>query len=335
MVFYTGQQLSHIKVPNIIVTMSLYAAGLNAWSQLDFDTTKKDQQPDDIFTFTCLLEDKDIDYIRPFPSYTQVYTTTTPFSPTYTAGLVPKLHQQLSTSHPDHYHHFAEASNDIVVVPNHPTNPHPLQYPSLTTLLSPSSQPISYLTLHLSQITPYATGFLALSPPPESHVLSWGDPRYPPLLSRPCSPSQPPHHPHPIPDLSSLPTGPVTKLSSSPSGYLVAALTAGHDLYLWGHPSRCSTWYPDIPDSPEPVVIGDDSEKDIKDVAVGQSHVLVLTTDDEIWGRGDNSSGQLGLGRETKLVTEWTRLKGEFDHDKKKIKGVWAGERNSFVVVQP
>ncbi|CAP70734.1 uncharacterized protein PODANS_3_7960 [Podospora anserina S mat+] len=199
--------------------MSLYAAGLNAWSQLDFDTTKKDQQPDDIFTFTCLLEDKDIDYIRPFPSYTQVYTTTTPFSPTYTAGLVPKLHQQLSTSHPDHYHHFAEASNDIVVVPNHPTNPHPLQYPSLTTLLSPSSQPIS--------------------------------------------------------------------------------------------------------------------EKDIKDVAVGQSHVLVLTTDDEIWGRGDNSSGQLGLGRETKLVTEWTRLKGEFDHDKKKIKGVWAGERNSFVVVQP
>ncbi|KAK4678475.1 hypothetical protein QC764_307960 [Podospora pseudoanserina] len=284
MVFYTGQQLSYIKVPNIIITMSLYATGLNAWSQLDFDTTKKDQQPDDIFTFTCLLEDKDIDYIRPFPSYTLVYTTTTPFSPTYTAGLVPKLHQQLSTSYPDHYHHFAEASNDIVVVPTHPTNPHPLQYPSLTTLLSPSSQPISYPALHLSQISPYAT---------------------------------------------------VTKLSSSPSGYLVAALTAGHDLYLWGHPSRCSTWYPDIPDSPEPVVMGDDSEKDIKDVAVGQSHVLVLTTDGEIWGRGDNSSGQLGLGRETKLVTEWTRLKGEFDHDKKKIKGVWAGERNSFVVVQP
>ncbi|KAK0674583.1 regulator of chromosome condensation 1/beta-lactamase-inhibitor protein II [Cercophora samala] len=324
--------------------MSLYATGLNAWSQLDFTTTQKDhQQPDDIFTFTCVLKDKNIDYVRPFPSYTLVYTTTTPLSPTHTAGLIPKLHHHLSTTHPPHYHHFAQASNDTVLLPNHPTNPHPQQYPSLTTLLShlqpdpsPSFTPLSYPSLTLSQTSPFATGFLALSPP---HVLSWGDPRYPPLLSRPITPTSPASLPSPIPDLSSLPTGPIVKLSSSPSGYLLAALTQGHDLYAWGHPSRCSAFYPSLPSSPEPVVIGDDDDdddddgKDIKDVAVGQSHIIVLTTDGQIWGRGDNSSGQLGLGRETKLVTEWTRLRGEFDD--KKIKGVWAGERNSFILVQP
>ncbi|KAK0747634.1 regulator of chromosome condensation 1/beta-lactamase-inhibitor protein II [Apiosordaria backusii] len=329
--------------------MALYATGLNAWNQLDFGSIKKEQEPDDIFTFTCVLKDNDTDYVRPFPSYTLVYTTRDLLTPTHSSGLIPKSHQKLSSHNPHHYLHFAEASNDTIVIPNHPTNPYPIQYPSLTNLLNsaPVHTPLSYPSLKISQLSAYATGFIALSTPspsePSPQVHSWGDPRYPPCLARPTCPiTSPASTPSPIPDLLSLPTGPIVKISSCSSGYLLAALTAGNDLYIWGHASRCASWFPNVPHRPEPVLIGSDDGKDIADVAVGQSHIIVLTTDNEIWGRGDNSSGQLGLGRNVKMTKEWTRLKldcGEDDNDDEKkrerIKGVWAGERNSFVIVEP
>ncbi|KAK4179964.1 regulator of chromosome condensation 1/beta-lactamase-inhibitor protein II [Triangularia setosa] len=324
--------------------MALYATGLNAWNQLDFGRNQNDQEPDDIFTFTCLLKDKNISHIRPFPSYTLVYTTSQPLTPTHTSGLVPKSHQKLSRYNPHHYLHFAEAYNDTVVIPNHPTSPHPLQYPSLPHLLtdllsSPLPfQPISYPFFQISQLSPYATGFIALATPfPDPQVYSWGDPRFTPCLARHPSPTSQAESPSPIPDLSSLPTGPVIKISSCSSGYLLAALTLGNDLYIWGHAGRCAEWFPDLSDRPEPAVIGDEAGKDIKDVAVGQAHILVLTIDNELWGRGDNSSGQLGLGKETKAVKEWTRLREVFDKNggKQKIKGVWAGERTSFLFVEP
>ncbi|KAK4195330.1 regulator of chromosome condensation 1/beta-lactamase-inhibitor protein II [Triangularia verruculosa] len=319
--------------------MSLYATGLNAWNQLDFTTPQKDQEPDDIFTFTCVLKDKHIDYIRPFPSYTLVYTTTNPLTPTHTSGFIPKTHQNLSSSNPHHYHYFAEASNDITVIPNHPTNPTPLQHPSLSHILNPppSNPPITYPSLKISQLSAFATGFIALSPPPEPQVYTWGDSRFTPCLARLPSPSHPAEFPSPITDLSSLPTGPIVKIASCSSGYLLAALTKGNDLYLWGHAGRCSEWYPDIPDTPEPAVIGDEGGKDVKDVAVGQAHIIVLTTDGEVWGKGDNRSGQLGLGREVEMAKEWTRLNIDFgdDNGKRKMKGVWAGEMNSFLIVEP
>ena len=49
--------------------MALYATGLNAWNQLQFERPSV-EEPDDMSSFTCVLHDVDIDHIRPFFSYT-------------------------------------------------------------------------------------------------------------------------------------------------------------------------------------------------------------------------------------------------------------------------
>jgi alpha-tubulin suppressor-like RCC1 family protein len=85
----------------------------------------------------------------------------------------------------------------------------------------------------------------------------------------------------------------------------------------------------DLSDTPSPVVIND---HDILDVAVGDAHMLVLTTDREVYVIGDNANGQLGLPGVSATRT-WTRIDlgsvlgaGEF------ITGVAAGPRSSFLV---
>lgn len=50
--------------------MALYATGLNAWNQLQFEKPGADE-PGDISSFSCILHDDDIDHVRPFFSYTQ------------------------------------------------------------------------------------------------------------------------------------------------------------------------------------------------------------------------------------------------------------------------
>jgi len=43
-------------------------------------------------------------------------------------------------------------------------------------------------------------------------------------------------------------------------------------------------------------------------VAAGAAHVLVMTTDGELWTWGDNSRSQLGLGKHTVRQTQPTHL---------------------------
>lgn len=43
-------------------------------------------------------------------------------------------------------------------------------------------------------------------------------------------------------------------------------------------------------------------------VAAGGVHVLVMTTDGELWTWGDNSRSQLGLGKRTVRQTQPTHL---------------------------
>jgi hypothetical protein len=50
--------------------MVLYATGLNAWNQLQFDNPGV-TEPDDISCFTCVLQDDAIDCVHPFFSYTR------------------------------------------------------------------------------------------------------------------------------------------------------------------------------------------------------------------------------------------------------------------------
>lgn len=130
-------------------------------------------------------------------------------------------------------------------------------------------------------------------------------------------------------DLDDLPTGPVTKLAGG--GYVLAALTAGGDLYCWGHAGR-STYLDGLSDAPAPVVVVDD--KDVVDVAVGDAHMLVLTDDGEVYVLGDNANGQLGLPGVAAAET-WTRVDlASVLAEGEAVAGVAAGPKSSFLITR-
>jgi hypothetical protein len=51
--------------------MELYATGFNAWDQLQFNSAESEKEPDDISSFTCVLQDDHINCIHAFLSYTR------------------------------------------------------------------------------------------------------------------------------------------------------------------------------------------------------------------------------------------------------------------------
>lgn len=213
-----------------------------------------------------------------------------------------------------------------LTTPAHDNNKHTLhQHPSTHALLTntPSHTFPNHPTS--TQLVAHATGFAALSPTGE--VFTWGDERYTACLGRAATATSPAENPSPVTDLSELPTGPITKLAAG--GYLLAALTAGNDLYCWGHAGR-SAVLDDLTDTPSPVVV---DEQDILDVAVGEAHMLVLTTDRQVYVVGDNANGQLGLPGVSAAKT-WTRIDlGSVLAPGEIITGVAAGPRNSFLIV--
>ncbi|KAK0705361.1 regulator of chromosome condensation 1/beta-lactamase-inhibitor protein II, partial [Lasiosphaeris hirsuta] len=188
---------------------------------------------------------------------------------------------------------------------------------------------------NIAQLVSFDTGFAALST--TGTVYTWGDERYPACLGREPTAESPAGSPSPVPDLADLPTGPITKLSAC--GYLLAVLTAGNDLYCWGHPGRTPPSilsHVSVRESPGPVVI---DEYDIADVAVGEAHLIALTTSGEVFVLGDNTNGQLGLGPQVTAAAGWTRVSLDSESGKglseaKVVVGVAAGPRNSFLIVQ-
>ena len=183
------------------------------------------------------------------------------------------------------------------------------------------------------QLVAYDTGFAALSS--TGQVWTWGDERFAACLGRkPTSPSSPATAPGLVEDLMNLPTGPIVKLAGG--GYVLAALTAGNDLYCWGHPGRAAVANLSglgVTDTPAPIVIDD---HDIADIAVGESHLVALTTTGDVFVIGSNSNGQLGLGSPVEVAETWTRLSsldGALSADRK-VKGVAAGPRNSFLIIR-
>ncbi len=80
---------------------------------------------------------------------------------------------------------------------------------------------------------------------------------------------------------------------------------------------------------------GDGEGKDVADVAIGDAHMLVLTTDGAVYVTGDNGSGQLGLGRGgARSTRDWVRLDlGTVLAAGQTVLGVAAGPRSSFLIV--
>ncbi|KAK1826303.1 regulator of chromosome condensation 1/beta-lactamase-inhibitor protein II [Podospora conica] len=304
--------------------MELYAAGLNAWNQLRFGGNEADTEPDDLHTFACVLADQDIRDVRPHLSFTTVHTTLGPLL----AGNLPTptdLPPSLLTLilNPPSTLLFAQTSTGAIAFtasPSHPIIHHPTPLSPPTTW-PPTPTPPTHLVSH-------ATGFALLHPP--STVLTTSDPRFSSCLGRP---SDSPDVPHPVPDLLDLPTGPVVKIDSSSSGYVLAALTAGGDLYVWGHAGRAEAaglGGMEVTGDVTPVVVDD---HDVADVAVGEGHVVVLTTTGEVFGIGSNGNGQLGLGEEVEGTEAWTRI-GEEVPAGKEVVGVVAGPRSTFLLVR-
>lgn len=305
--------------------MELYATGLNAWSQLRFGEHEQPTgEPDDISYFTCVLADSStIEGVHPFLSHTVVHTTS---SGILTAGLPPKEHHPLLALRSTSYSHFAQASNGVSIFND--------TYPTLSSLtLNPPWAPLSRHfpspPLAITQLVSYSTGFATLSS--DNKVHTWGDERYAACLGRDLDfPGADAPIPGEVSNLFDLPTGPITKLAAG--GYVLAALTEGKDLYIWGHAGRAAAaglTGLELSDEPEPVVIDD---HDIVDVGVGEAHVIVLTTSRDVFVIGSNGNGQLGLGREIKAVESWTKV--SIEKKEVEVVAVAAGPRNSFLVVR-
>lgn len=131
-------------------------------------------------------------------------------------------------------------------------------------------------------------------------------------------------------DLSVL-GDPIKKVAAG--GYNVAALTQGGALYVWGaQPTKSQgrhQVFPDINGTPNYIEV--DGDKDVTDIALGESHAIALTSDGCVYVIGANTNGQLGLGRNREAVDSWTKLDFELDIDREVV-GVEAGPRSSFLM---
>ncbi|KAL8692663.1 MAG: hypothetical protein Q9218_002363 [Villophora microphyllina] len=154
-----------------------------------------------------------------------------------------------------------------------------------------------------------ATSFTVLaSMDARGQVLSFGDARYSALLGRTPSNESPASVPT---KLSAIEGVRIEKIVAG--NKLVAAIEDSEDpaLYLWGHtfpePFRKDESglvqllnAVNETGQVEDVQLVDCNDLHIRDVAVGEEHVAILTIDGEVWGLGSNEYGQLGLGKETK-----------------------------------
>ncbi|CAK7275412.1 hypothetical protein SEPCBS119000_006680 [Sporothrix epigloea] len=309
----------------------LYATGFNAWGQLQM-TVESKEEPDDFETFTRVLDARSITLIRPSLTYTMVVTS----ERTVTAGVLP-------VANATGYLHIAEALNGRVVVHNEKDGAL-RQYQSVVELAEEGEFTCFPGFPDVVQIVAYSVGFAVLTT--GGCVWTWGDARFPECLGRAVSQS-PAHIPGRVTALEDLPTGPIVKLAAG--GYVLAALTKGHDLYCWGgYPGQQSAVLDGLTGEPVPVIVSVGAtdrdadqidEAEIVDVGVGENHMIVLTADGTVCGIGSNGNGQLGLGRErqsamqSNVSTAWTKVSGITSERGERVTGVYAGPRSSFIVV--
>lgn len=71
-------------------------------------------------------------------------------------------------------------------------------------------------------------------------------------------------------------------------------------------------------------------ECDVRDVSVGMNHVLALSVEGKLFVAGEGDNGQLGVDGESE---EWREVRLPLGEGMR-IRSVWAGYKNSFVVVE-
>ncbi|KAL8674403.1 MAG: hypothetical protein Q9168_001195 [Polycauliona sp. 1 TL-2023] len=171
-------------------------------------------------------------------------------------------------------------------------------------------------------------------------VKTFGDARYPSLLGRSPSPQSPASLPTVISALDGIDIAKIVAGSS-----LVAAVSRQKDLYVWGHVMQqpfedsCSSFKGlldtmSADGTPEDVHLIDIADgQDVEDVAVGNEHLVVLTTNgQQLWGYGSNENGQLGLGRNVKnTLGKWVKIHSAEAGEK--IQEIATGPLSSFIMV--
>ncbi|TGJ83139.1 hypothetical protein E0Z10_g5609 [Xylaria hypoxylon] len=294
--------------------MHLYAAGFNAWKQLEFSPLEDStEEPDDIAAFQKVLSDKLIEVQYADLTCTIVNTSTgLQYAGFDGEGIECRLKEGLLSST------AAIAGNGQAY------DGHGVITQCAPQLTSTEEEGKAFSGMHdIIQLVAYETGFVALSR--DGKVWTWGDERYSATLGRETTISSPAESPGLVEDLEDLPSGKIKKIAAA--GYTVIALTEGHDLYAWGgHPARQPILHM-LSGNPSPV---DVEENDILDCSVGEMHMLVLTTRGDVYTIGENSNGQLGLL--SQKTVEWVKVplspRGEA------IVGVRAGQRSSFIVTK-
>lgn len=187
-------------------------------------------------------------------------------------------------------------------------------------------------------LTATATSFNVLTG--DHKVQTMGDARYPDLLGRTLSNAT---EAASFKIVSALDGIPIRKIVAG--SWMVAALSMENDLYVWGHALPQSPAKRDYVGLSKLLnAVNENGEReevhlveiadgaDIKDVAVGDEHIVVLTIGGQVWGFGSNEYGQLGLGEEGKGTGgEWRML--DLPGEGRKVVEVKAGPLTTFLIV--
>ncbi|KAI0973138.1 regulator of chromosome condensation 1/beta-lactamase-inhibitor protein II [Xylaria arbuscula] len=299
-----------------VPSMHLYAAGFNAWRQLEFlPVGNTADEPDDIMSFQKVLSDKFIEVQYAALTYTIANTSTgLRYAGFIDEGFGYELEQKLLSST------AAVAGNGLIAV--YDGDSRIIQCTSQVGSTEAQRKTFSGMS-DIIQLVAYETGFVALSL--DGKVWTWGDERYSATLGREVTISSPAESPSLVEDLEDLPSGKIKKLAAA--GYTVLALTEGHDLYAWGgHPAHQPV-LDSISANPSPV---DVEEHDILDFSVGEAHMIVLTMSGDVYTIGDNADSQLGLPLQK--TAKWEQVPLSLREEA--IVGVEAGQRSSFIVTK-
>lgn len=128
--------------------------------------------------------------------------------------------------------------------------------------------------------------------------------------------------------------GPIRHVAAG--SYTAVALTQHGSAYVWGMHSvgtqHIQGPFPTLSATPNYIEI--DGGKDVRDVALGDSHAIALTTDGFVYVLGENSNGQLGLGRTFKglRTTDWRKVACVAVDKGTTAVAVAAGPRASFIL---
>jgi alpha-tubulin suppressor-like RCC1 family protein len=166
---------------------------------------------------------------------------------------------------------------------------------------------------HVKSLIAAMTVFIALTH--GGVVFSWGQARLPHQLGRPITTDYPAEVPSILPQLRDVP---IKKIAGG-SGFLLGALSASGDVYIWGRKQGQDNFtIPDLDEDPDPDLHWVDAESqciaDIIDFSIGADHIVVLGHESGpsrseipyLWRCGDNTMGQCFTG-DTRQLRIWMK----------------------------